>query len=141
MSLYGKKLKIGGLVCGLVLRGPSNGHYTAVFEREFASLEQLEAIDWSRPKIEGECILPAGYGFERTGIRYVDSNKTWEVELRVAEQYLGDVTGYVAQVKELEQTVAAKTAALQEATDLIQGMVDAEVEGIMSGIGGENDDV
>ena len=33
MSLYGETLKIGGVVCGLVLRGGANGQYEAVFER------------------------------------------------------------------------------------------------------------
>ena len=47
MSLYGETLKIGGVVCGLVLRGRSNGEYRAVFEREYASLEEIEAINWS----------------------------------------------------------------------------------------------
>ena len=27
MSLYGEKFKIGGLSCGLVLRGSANGEY------------------------------------------------------------------------------------------------------------------
>ena len=43
MSLYGDKFKIGGLSCGLVLRGGANGEYRVVFEREYASLEQIEA--------------------------------------------------------------------------------------------------
>ena len=36
MSLYGEKFKIGGLSCGLVLRGSANGEYRVVFEREYA---------------------------------------------------------------------------------------------------------
>ena len=46
MSLYGEKFKIGGLSCGLVLRGGTNGEYRVVFEREYASLEQIEGISW-----------------------------------------------------------------------------------------------
>ena len=63
MSLYGEKFKIGGLSCGLVLRGSANGEYRVVFEREYASLEQIEALEWDPPILEGECILPEGYGF------------------------------------------------------------------------------
>lgn len=37
MSLYGTKLQIGGVTCGIVMRGSGNGKYLAVFEREFAS--------------------------------------------------------------------------------------------------------
>ena len=43
MSLYGNRVAIGGVTCGLVLHS--------------------EAIDWSRPEVVGECVLPAGYGF------------------------------------------------------------------------------
>ena len=142
MSLYGKRRKVGGLWAGPVMRGASNGEYTVLYEREFASLEQIEAVDWARLTVEGEeTVLPRGYGYQVTRIEYESNLRSYRVTLRVAEQFLGDVTGYQAQVKELEQTVAEKTAALAEATDLIQGMVDAEVEGIMSGMGGEDDDV
>ena len=57
MSLYGQNSKIDGVVCGLVLRGGANGQYEAVFEREYASLEEIEAINWSQPEIEGESVL------------------------------------------------------------------------------------
>ena len=49
MSLYGTGLTIGGVTCGMVLRGAANGRYIAVFEREYASLEDIEAIDWNQP--------------------------------------------------------------------------------------------
>ena len=52
MSLYGEKFKIGGLSCGLVLRGSANGEYRVVFEREYASLEQIEALEWDPPILE-----------------------------------------------------------------------------------------
>ena len=75
MSLYGEKFKIGGLSCGLVLRGSANGEYRVVFEREYASLEQIEALEWDPPILEGECILPEGYGFMVKDIQY--SAATW----------------------------------------------------------------
>lgn len=102
MSLYGIKVKINGIPCGLITRGTKNGEYHLVFEREFASLEQLEAIDWQRPKLSKSCELPAGYGFDMTNIEYRMSDKTWDVTLKVREQYLGDVAGYQAQVAGLE---------------------------------------
>ena len=46
MSLYGSSIQISGVPCGLVTRGGSNGTYLAVFEREYASLEDIEAIPW-----------------------------------------------------------------------------------------------
>ena len=121
MSLYGNKIKIGGVTCGLVMRGGSNGRYLAVFEREFASLEQIEAIKWDPPTVEGDTILPAGYGFEVKRIEYDMGSRSYTVHLQVAEQYLGDVAGYQSQVAELQQTVtglegtvAEKETALQE---------------------------
>lgn len=127
MSLYGNKIKIGGVTCGLVMRGGSNGRYLAVFEREFASLEQIEAIKWDPPTVEGETILPAGYGFEVKQIEYAMGTRSYTVHLQVAEQYLGDVAGYQSQVTELQQTVtglegtvAEKEAALQEKDAALQ---------------------
>lgn len=114
MSLYGNQIQIGGVTCGLVMRGSSNGRYLAVFEREFASLEDIEAIVWDKPDIQGECILPAGYGFTVADIQYSAATKSYTVELQVAQQYLGDVEGYETQVSELEGTVAEQEQAIQE---------------------------
>ena len=102
MSLYGNQIQIGGVTCGMVTRGSSNGRYLAVFEREFASLEGIEAIAWDKPEIQGECILPQGYGFTVIGISYSSATRSYTVELQVAQQYLGDVAGYQTQVSELE---------------------------------------
>ena len=118
MSLYGEKFKIGGLSCGLVLRGSANGEYRVVFEREYASLEQIEALEWDPPVLEGECILPAGYGFTVKDIQYSAATRSYHVVLQVGTQYLGDVTGYQAQVTELQDAIAEKesTIAQQAAT-------------------------
>ena len=131
MSLYGEKFKIGGLSCGLVLRGGTNGEYRVVFEREYASLEQIEAIDWSQPEIEGESVLPAGYGFEVTDIRYNASTRSYTVALKVAAQYLGDVTGYQVQVSALEEQVAALEAQ-GSAAELTGELESAYTEGVES---------
>ena len=113
MSLYGNNIQISGVTCGLVIRGRSNGRYLAVFEREFASLEDIEAIAWDQPEIQGECILPVGYGFTVADIQYSAATRSYTVELQVAQQYLGDVAGYQAQVDELEGQVTEKEADLQ----------------------------
>lgn len=125
MSLYGNQLQIGGVTCGLVMRGGSNGRYLAVFEREFASLEEIEAIAWDKPDIQGECILPAGYGFEVADIQYSAATRSYTVELQVAQQYLGDVAGYEAQVSELEEQAAEQEATLQEQEETIQNQASA----------------
>lgn len=113
MSLYGNQIQIGGVTCGMVTRGSSNGRYLAVFEREFASLEDIETIAWDKPEIQGECILPQGYGFTVVGISYSSATRSYTVELQVAQQYLGDVAGYQTQVSELEGQVAQQQADLQ----------------------------
>ena len=114
MSLYGDKFKIGGLSCGLVLRGGANGEYRVVFEREYASLEEIEALNWDPPTIEGECILPAGYGFTVKDIQYSAATRSYHVVLQVGTQYLGDVTGYQAQVAELQGTIQAQQNTIME---------------------------
>lgn len=141
MSLYGTGLTIGGVTCGMVLRGSANGRYIAVFEREYASLEDIEAIDWSQPEVVGECVLPAGYGFTVADITYAHSEHSYKVALDVAEQYLGDVTGYTAQVSQLQEQLTeaqAETAAAQgqvtaletEAADKEAGLLAAYEEGV-----------
>lgn len=106
MSLYGETCKIGGVVCGIVMRGAKNGEYQVVIEREYASLEEIEAIDWALPQVEGETVLPVGYGYTVTDILYSNAIRSYTVVLQVADQYLGDVTGYQSQVTELRQAVA-----------------------------------
>lgn len=114
MSLYGNRCSIGGVSCGMVLRGAANGEYRAVFEREFASLEDIEGIRWDRPQIQGACILPAGYGFTVRDIQYSAATRSYTVVLQVAEQYLGDVAGYQSQMAELEENLAQKDRTLEE---------------------------
>ena len=120
MSLYGDKFKIGGLSCGLVLRGGTNGEYRVVFEREYASLEEIEALNWDPPTIEGECILPAGYGFTVKDIQYSASTRSYHVVLQVGTQYLGDVAGYQAQVTELQGTIQEQAGTIAQQEETIQ---------------------
>ena len=113
MSLYSNSLSIGGVPCGLVMRGAQNGQYLAVFERSQVSLDQIEGINWAAPEISGSCILPAGYGYTVEDIQYDMATKSYRVTLQVASQYMGDVSGYQAQVAELEDTVAQQAATIQ----------------------------
>lgn len=112
---YGKRWIIDGVTAGPISRHyPRNGHYTVAFEREYASLEQIERIDWSKPSLQNisscavEPGLPEGYGFEVVKIEYDSACRTYRVELKTASQYLGDVTGYQAQITELEAAAAEK---------------------------------
>lgn len=97
-----------------------SGKFRALFEREFASLEQIEAIHWDAPQISGDnTVLPQGCGYAVTDIDYDYPTQTYHVMFRVKAQYLGDVTGYQAQVSALETDLTAaqqdKEAAQQAA--------------------------
>lgn len=114
---YGKQWKINGVVAGPIQSHyGQNGCYTILFEREYASLEDIEGIDWSKVELvrlnAHDCDkgLPEGYGFEVEGISYSHNTRTYTVAVRTASQYLGDVTGYQAQIEELESQVDELTA-------------------------------
>lgn len=125
MSHYGVCAKIGGVPCGLILRDPMwNGRYQAVFEREFASLEEIEAIDWARPEVEilkEPAVLPKGFGFEVVRITYDSGTRAYTVELKTADQFLGDVSGYQVQVAELREQASAAQAQVEELTRQVNG--------------------
>ena len=122
---YGKQWKIDGVIAGPIRPNVYNGRYTVVFERENASLEEIEAINWARPEVvrlranENAPALPVGYGFAVVDITYKNNSRAYEVELKVADQYLGDVTGYQSQITELQTTVTAQAATIQsQQTDI-----------------------
>ena len=132
MSLYKNDITIGGIPCGMVLRGGENGCYTAIFEQEMASLEEIRGINWSKPEITGECVLPAGFGFTVADIRYSYSEDCYKVDLQVAEQYLGDVTGYQAELSalqtELDAAEEASAALTEQVTALTAQAAEAEAK-------------
>lgn len=116
---YGKQWKINGVVAGPIQSHyGQNGCYTILFEREYASLEDIEGIDWSKVELvrlnAHDCDkgLPEGYGFEVEDISYSHNARTYTVAVRTASQYLGDVTGYQAQIEELETAAAEKDSTI-----------------------------
>ena len=109
MDYQDVKAKIDGVPCSLILRGAQNGEYVLKFRRPAVTLERIEAIHWERPHLSGPCELPAGYGFDVRRIDYYMGDKSFGVTVKVKEQYLGDVTGYQAEVAAL----AADKAALE----------------------------
>ena len=122
MSVYGKHWKFDGVQAAFVTRGVANGRYCVLFEREYASIEEIEGINWAHPTIEhtnpscpDEFGLPEGYGFEVVRISYDSNDRTYRVELQVESQYLGDVVGYETQVSELEGQVAEAQAQAEAA--------------------------
>lgn len=122
MSNFGESWRIDGIAAAYVTRGSENGVYQVLFERCHAELPAIEAIRWDRPTVEalrpdvaGMVGLPAGCGFTVTDITYDHISQSYTVTVQVAEQYLGDVTGYQAQVAELEGQVSQAQAQAEEA--------------------------
>ena len=129
MSFFTKSWKFDGVQAAFVMRGSQNGRYLVKFEREFASLEDIEGINWAQPAIEhtnpqcpDEFGLPAGYGFTVAGITYESKTKSYTVELQVADQFLGDVTPYQEQIAQLESEAAEKDAAIAEKEAAIKAL-------------------
>ena len=154
MSMYGTSVKIDGLTCGMIHSGgmSDNGTYRLLFEREFASLEQIEKINWAKPTVEyaekyNGTKLPVGYGFELTKIDYDHGCKCYNVWIKTGEQYLGDVAGYRAEVDKLNAqlsttqeelaTTQAEVTSLKELTaqqdealiELYEKMLEGETNG------------
>ena len=129
MSFFTKSWKFDGVQATFVMRGSQNGRYLVKFEREFASLEDIEGINWTKPGIEhtnpqcpDEFGLPVGYGFTVAGITYDSKTKSYTVELQVADQFLGDVTPYQEQIAQLESEAAEKDAAIAEKEAAIKAL-------------------
>ena len=129
MSFFTKSWKFDGIQAAFVMRGSQNGRYLVKFEREFASLEDIEGINWAQPAIEhtnpqgpDEFGLPAGYGFTVAGITYESKTKSYTVELQVADQFLGGVTPYQEQSAQLESEAAEKDAAIAEKEAAIKAL-------------------
>lgn len=129
MSFFTKSWKFDGVQAAFVMRGSQNGRYLVKFEREFASLEDIEGINWTKPAIEhtnpqcpDEFGLPVGYGFTVAGITYDSRTKSYTVELQVADQFLGDVTPYQEQIAQLESEAAEKDATIAEKEAAIKAL-------------------
>ena len=127
MSTYGKHWKIDGLISGPILEGRENGSYRILFEREHASLDQIEAVHWDHPSIQR---LPEGYGFTLVDIEYQHSTQVFFAKVKTARQYLGDVTGYQAQIDELTAQISGLSDTAQEAETLKNDLTSAYVEGV-----------
>ena len=123
MGFFGKYWKIDGVTAAFITRGGVNGKYRVLFERENASLEQIESINWAKPVIEKltdrdcEQGLPEGYGFEVVDITYANNTKSYTVTVKTAQQYLGDVTEYQVQAAELQAQVTALSGQVTEAQE------------------------
>ena len=106
---YSNNTTIDGVRCTVSpVGGLGSGKFRALFERELASLEQIEAIHWDMPQITGDSAgLPEGCGYQVDDITYAHGTRTYQANFHVLTQYLGDVSGYQAQVAQLETDLEA----------------------------------
>ena len=119
---YSNKTTIDGVRCTVSpVGGLGSGKFRALFERELASLEQIEAIHWDAPQISGDSAgLPEGCGYQVDDITYAYNTRTYQVVFRVKAQYLGDVSGYQTRVSELETNLAAAQEEAESAQEAAQ---------------------
>lgn len=142
MSKLGIRWEIDGVPAAFITRGAVNGRYCVTFERSEASLDQIEQINWASPSLkritesESEPGLPEGYGFDLADLRYQHSGQNFIAELQTAQQYLGDVTAYQAQIQTLKDTVTEQEATMEHQANQFSGMVtnmeNAYQEGVES---------
>ena len=124
-----EKWRIDGVPVKFIHRSGAGGNYWVVFDKTKATLTEIEGINWAHPTVvrvdaanndEG---LPDGYGFDVVQITYSSLPKEYVAEIRTAKQFLGDVTGYVAEIEAQQATIAAKTA---EIGDLNAQLAEAD---------------
>lgn len=138
------KPTVDGIPCN-PQRTNQNGIYHVYFDRKDATLDQIERIDWAHPTLVGTGDnLPGNYGYQIDDIAYLHPYRRFAVRLKVLQQYLWDVTGYQAEIQELEaslataqeekaaaqeqaQTAAAEAAETAEILDIIVSGEEAEV--------------
>ena len=129
MSKLGIRWEIDGVSAAFITRGAANGRYCVTFERSEATLEQIESINWANPaakcmtEAENELGLPVGYGFTLVDLRYQHPGQLFIAELQTAQQYLGDVTEYQAQIQALNETIHQQAAAAEETSAQMSAMV------------------
>lgn len=140
MSNLGIRWEIDGVPAAFITRSATNGRYRVTFERSEATLEQIEQINWSAPALinisgsEQEQSLPAGYGFILADLRYQHANRIWIAELQTAQQYLGDVTGYQAEIQQLNETIRQQKETADMQTVKLSGMMTDMEQAYQEGV-------
>jgi len=108
MNVYGKNWKINGLIAAVINRMQTPGQYIVKFDRDLATIEQIEAIDWMNLKVE--ClminkidILPPGYSFKVKDITYDNVTKHYSVIIVTDERNFGDVKWYESEIVSINE--------------------------------------
>lgn len=127
---------IDGVPARYVWRSTYNdGRYTVKFGHD-VTLANLEAINWKNPavvvpepKSQHKTYLPVGVGFKLEELTYSSHPKEWTAEICITDRYLGDVTGYQAEIDTLETESAAKDAQIAELQE-DSAAKDAQIEAL-----------
>lgn len=126
MSLYGKKWSICGVPTGYIRRVGTKD-YEIHFEREYATIEDIESIDWQQPVIElltgEECPLPAG-SFATTNISYNDPKKYYALFAELRAVCYGDVAAYAQELEQRRGENAALNEDLAEADSAVASLYE-----------------
>lgn len=134
MSLYGQKWTIDGVPTGNVKRCGVE-LYKIIFEREYATLDDLDNINWNNPTVvklipSEECPLPSG-SFTQRSVSYNDKKRFFTVSITLDRECYGDVSAYVAELEtkqeELDQkdaSLAAMSSDLDEADSTVETLYE-----------------
>lgn len=140
MSKLGIRWEIDGVPAAFITRSALNGHYRVTFERSEATLEQIEQINWSAPCLtnrsgsQKEPGLPVGYGFVLADLRYQHTNRIFIAELQTAQQYLGDVSGYQAEIQQLNEEIRLQKECAEQQTATLAGMMSDMEQAYQEGV-------
>lgn len=124
-----EKWRIDGVPVKFIHRSGAGGNYRVVFDKTKATLTEIEGIEWGHPTVvrvnaanndEG---LPYGYGFDVVQITYSSRSQEYKVEVRTGKQYLGDVTGYQAEIETQKGVISEKDT---EIADLNAQLAEAD---------------
>lgn len=123
--MYTNKWTIDGLPVGFIKRVGTK-YYEVRFEREFASIEDIEKINWDAPNIQKlgseECPLPQGK-FAKTNLTYNDTRKSYSQIVELRAESFGDVSAYV---EKLEHASAELAESEQNAQQLASDLSEAD---------------
>lgn len=109
-----------------IFRQIVGGNYLVHFDKNKASLSDIEGINWIRPTVRGygpDEGLPEGYEFRLVKISYSSLSKQYTVELAVDSQYYGDVTGYQAEIREQKAKIKELESNVAEADGILGTML------------------
>lgn len=128
MSQLGIRWRIDGVPVSFITQDTASGRYRVIFERDEATLEQIEQIHWDAPTVKrvtetlAEPGLPEGCGFELLELRYQHTTQSFTAEVQITRTFWDDVTVYQKQLKALEETIQQQQSVIDAQNTQLQSM-------------------